>query len=185
MIFNDEFIFVRAIENDDFKALIDDLKEEEIGHIIIEPEIIFVKATSRKLVFNRLFIMSDPNLGRYYEEIEEILERHKDTVINYAKCIVEKKYFIAYAKAEYDEKGICLIEYSKEDIIETYDTIDEAWKMFDVVCKVYKEKRTIEFFEECYYYDDYGKQYMLYRDPIEGCCYMSDEEYENLSADFK
>lgn len=31
MIFNDEFIFVRAIENDDFKALIDDLKEEEIA----------------------------------------------------------------------------------------------------------------------------------------------------------
>lgn len=174
-IIKNGFIFVQATENDAFDALIADFIEEGLTYFLIESENTFNDLDKKESICHMIFIWY--SLEHTYVDVEQILQKHSKTVTSYSECDIVIKYVIAYAETIYDANMQCSMTYSEEDIIGKYNTYEEAEKAFEIVRRVYEGTEPIEFMDEYYYYDSYGKPFLICRMPIESCYVTPEETY--------
>ncbi|MBR6646351.1 MAG: hypothetical protein IKL09_02410 [Clostridia bacterium] len=172
------FIRIDAKENDVYKKLFSELKENEISVYSVEPERTFIKNKNIEIVTYPHYIRIDEDAC---EDIEELIEKYGDG-IEYSECNLIVKYFIAFGQPEDISRGDSKVIYSDKDVIGKFDTFEEASAVHDSFNNNYSGLRPIVFFAEYYDLDADENEVLVCCEIIDNFANSCETAYAVVSA---
>lgn len=172
------FMRIDAKENDVYKKLLSELKENEISVYSVEPERLFIKNKNIEIVTYPYYIKFDEDAC---EDIEELIEKYGDG-IEYSECNLIVKYFIAFGQPEDISRGDSKVIYSDKDVIGKFDTFEEASAVHDSFNNNYSGLRPIVFFAEYYDLDADENEVLVCCEIIDNFANSCETAYAVVSA---
>lgn len=182
-VIEDEFMYVRAKENDEFENLLSDLCSNGFRYYSVEPERRVQKKEKTEIIEHELYIKYGEDV--FYEDVEEIIKSHNKTVTTYSEINLIAKYFIVFGNARDGKYGKYIdspVIYTPKDIIGEFGTFEDAWEAYEDFCKNYDGRRPVTIFAEIYTLDIDEEDVLVCYDVYDTWLRKYDEIYAIVSA---
>ncbi|MBE6784206.1 MAG: hypothetical protein E7536_09395 [Ruminococcaceae bacterium] len=179
-VIEDEFMYVRANENDEFENLLSDLRSNGFRYYSVEPERRFQKKEKTEIIEHELYIKYGE--GDFYEDVEEIIKSHNKTVTTYSEINLIAKYFVVFGDRRDGKYIDSPVIYTPKDIIGEFGTFEDAWEAYEDFCKNYDGRRPVTIFAEIYTLDIDEEDVLVCYDVYDTWLRKYDEIYAIVSA---